>query len=100
MVLIKCLANIIPFLKLSNQHLLETNQSKKIKFRTITNYLPSEHSLIDELNSAIDNTDSDLAVSRYFEHNEISSFINKRTSSLLFFPLNISSLPYHFPPLP
>ena len=35
--------------------------------------------LIDKLSSAIDDTDHDLAASKYFEPNEISFLINKQT---------------------
>ena len=93
---IKCFANIIPFSKLSHQQLFETNQGKKIKFKVITKPLPSKNSLIDELNSAIDGTNNDLAASNYFEPKEISFVINEQTSSLSFLLLNISSLPHHF----
>ena len=93
---IKCFVNITPFSKLSNQHLFETKQGKKIKFKAITKPLSSDHSLIDELNLAIDVTNNDHVASKYFKPNEISSLINKQTSSLSFFHLNISSLPHHF----
>ena len=88
---IKCFANIIPFSKLSNQQLFETNQDKKIKFKAITKPLPSEHSLIDKLNLAIDSRNNDLAARKDFEPNETSSIINEQTSSLSSFNLNISS---------
>ena len=94
MVLIKCFANIIIFPKFLNQELFETSQGKKIK--TITKLLPCEHSLTDELNSTIDDTNNDLAASKYFEPNEISSLINKQTSILSFFHLNITFLLCHF----
>ena len=69
---------------------------KKIKSKAITKPLPSDQSLIDELNSATDDTNNDLVVSNYFEPNELSSYINKQTTTLSFFHLNISSLPHHF----
>ena len=57
--------------------------------------LPSDHSLTDELNSAIDDTINDLVASKYFEPNEIS-FLIKKPHKLTIFHLNISSLPHHF----
>lgn len=75
---IKCVANIIPFSKHSNQHLFETNQYKKIKFKTIKKPLPSEHNLIDGLNSNVDDKNNDLAASKYFEPNERSSHIKNK----------------------
>ena len=94
MVLIKCFANIIIFPKFLNQELFETSQGKKIK--TITKLLPCEQRLTDELNSTIDDTNNDLAASKYFEPNEISSLINKKTSILSFFSFkyNFSTLPF------
>ena len=66
------------------------------EFKSITKPLPSDHSLIDELNSAIDDTNNDLVAGKYFEPNEIFSLINKQISSLSVFLLSISSLTYHF----
>ena len=43
----------------------------------ITKPYPSGHSLIDKANFIIDDTNNDLAVTKCFEPNEISSLINK-----------------------
>ena len=93
---IKCFANIIPFLSFQIKSYLKLIKARKITFRAITNPAPREHSLIDELTSTIDSTDNDFASSKYSEPNEILPLINEQISSLSFFHLNISSLPYHF----
>ena len=84
MVLHNMFCKYYPLQKLSNQQLFETNQGKKkIKFKTITKRLP-DHSLIDILNSAIDDTNNALVANKYFEPNEISSVIKKHTSNFIF----------------
>ena len=69
---------------------------KAKKSKAIAKSLPSDHSVLDKLNSAIDDTNDDLIASKYFESNETSSLINKQTWSLSFFFIGISSLPHHF----
>ena len=64
---------------------LKLIEAKKIKFKAITKLLPSDHCLIDELNSALDNTINDLVASKYLEPNEISSLIKKQTQAYHFF---------------
>ena len=81
---VKCFANITLF-KLPNKVLFETNQDKK-------NHVQGNH----KSRSTVDYADNDFAASKYSEPNEIFPLINKQISSLSFFHLNISSLPYHF----
>ena len=64
---------------------LKLIEAKKIKFKAITKLLPRDHCLIDELNSALDNTINDLVASKYLEPNEISSLIKKQTQVYHFF---------------
>ena len=70
---IKCFANIIPSQSFQINSYLKLIKAKKVKFKAITKSLPIDHSLIDELNSAIDDTNNDLVASKYFGPNEISS---------------------------
>ena len=63
---------------------LKLIEAKKIKFKALK-LLPRDHCLIDELNSALDNTINDLVASKYLEPNEISSLIKKQTQAYHFF---------------
>ena len=93
---LNCSQQIIPFSNITNK-LLEINQGKNIKFKAITKKPPpSEHSLIDHLNRAMDDPDSPLNCNKYFEPNEMSNLMVDHSKSLSFFHLNISSLPFHF----
>ena len=57
---------------------------------------PSEHSLIDHLNHAMDDPGSALNCNKYFEPNEMTNLMVDHSKSLSFFHLNIPSLPFHF----
>ena len=85
---IKRYANFIPFSKLSNQQLFETNEGKKTNSRQLQNPFL--------MNTVIADRNSYLAKGKYFKPNETSSLINKQASGLSFFHLNLSLLSCHF----
>ena len=94
---LNCFQQIIPFFSIVYKELLEINQGKNIKFKAIMKKPPpSEHSLIDYLNRAMDDSDSVLNCNKYFEPNEMTNLMVDHSKSLSFFHLNISPLPFHF----
>ena len=94
---IKCLENIIPFSTISDHELFQTNKGKKIKFKVLTKKnILTNHYLIDKLNNAMDDPESEMLSSKYYEPNEMATLFKNKNKHISFFHLNISSLPFHF----
>ena len=56
----------------------------------------TNHDLIDKLNNALDDPESDMVSSKYYEQNEMMALFKNTNKHFSFFYLNISSLPFHF----
>ena len=52
--------------------------------------------LIDKLNNAMGDPESEMLSSKYYEPNEMEALFNNTSKRFSFFHLNISSLPFHF----
>ena len=93
---IKCSEEIYPFSNISNEELFETNQGKNIKFKVFTQKNSEQNiDLIDTLNKAMDDPDSEMMTARYYELDEISVLLSSTSPNTSFFHLNISSLTIH-----
>ena len=94
---IKCSEEIYPFSNISNEELFETNQGKNIKFKVFTQKNSEQNiDLIDTLNKAMDDPDSEIMAAKYYEPDEISVLLSGTSPNRSFFHLNISSLTFHF----
>ena len=94
---IKCSEEIYPFLNISNEELFETNQGKNIKFKVFTKKSSKQNiDLIDKLNKAMDDPDSETMTAKYYEPDEIPFLLSGMSPNISFFHLNISSLTFHF----
>ena len=90
---IKCFEDSIPLSNILNDDLYETNVRKKIKFKALPRKQNFQnHDLIEKLNNAMDNSDSEILSSKYVEKHELILLL-KNKSSLFFFHLNISPIP-------
>ena len=56
----------------------------------------TNHDLIDKLNNAMDDPESEILSSKYYEPNEMTTLLKNTNKHFSFFHLNISSLPFHF----
>ena len=56
----------------------------------------TNHDLIDKLNNAMDDPESEMLSSKYYEPNEMTILLKNTNKHFSFFHLNISSLPFHF----
>ena len=56
----------------------------------------TNHDLIDKLNNAMDDPESEMLSSKYYKPNEMTTLFNNTNKHFYFFYLNISSLPFHF----
>ena len=56
----------------------------------------TNHDLIDKLNNAIDDPESKMLSSKYYEPNEMTALFKNTNKHFSFFHLNISSLPFYF----
>ena len=91
---VKCFGDIIPFSIISDHELF---QIKKIKFEVLTKKnILTNHDLIDKLNNAMDDPESEMLSSKYYEPNEMATLFKNTNKYISFFHLNISSLPFHF----
>ena len=71
---IKCFEDIIPFSTMSDNELSQTNKGKKIKFQVSTKKnVFTNHDLIDKLNNAMDDPESEMLSSKYYEPNEVTA---------------------------
>ena len=93
---INCFEDIIPFSNKSDDDLYKTNVGKKNKIEgpnSKTKFQNQE--IIEELNNAMDNPQTEILSIKYFEPNELAPLL-KNKESLSFFHLNIYSFPFHF----
>ena len=74
---IKCSEEIYPFLNISNEELLETNQGKKHKAQSF-HQKDSEQNidLIHKLNKAMNDTDCKMMAAKYYETDEVSFLLS------------------------
>ena len=94
---IKCSDEMYPFLNISNEEHFETNQGKNRKFKVFTLKNSEQNiDLIDTLNKAMDEPDSEMTTAKYYEPNEIFFSLSGTSPDRSFFHLNISSLIFHF----
>ena len=94
---IKCFEDIIPFSTISDHELLQTNKGKKIKFKVLTKKnILTNHDLIDKLNNAMDDPESEMLSNKYYEPNELATLFKNTSKHISFFHLNNSSRPFHF----
>ena len=94
---IKCFEDIIPFSTISHNELSQTNEGKKIKFKVLTKKnILTNHDLIGKLNNAINDPESEMLSSKYYEPNKMTALFKNTNTHFSFFHLNISSLPLHF----
>ena len=94
---IKCSEEIYPFLNISNEELFETNEGKNIKFKVFTKKNSKQNNdLIDKLNKAIDDPDSEMMTAKYHEPDKIPFLLLGTSTNRSFSHLNISSLTFHF----
>ena len=94
---IKCFENIIPFSTISGHELSKTNKGKKMKSNVLTKKnILTNHDLIDKLNNAMDDPESEMLSSKYYEPNEMAALFDNTNKHFSFFHLNISSLPFHY----
>ena len=56
----------------------------------------TNHDLLDKLNNAMDDPESEMLSSKYYEPNERTALFKNKNKHFSFFHLNISSLPFHF----
>ena len=67
---------------------------KKIKFKVLTKKnILTNHDLIDKLNNAMDDPESEMLSSKYYEPNEMTALFKNTKKHFSFFHLNISLLP-------
>ena len=93
---IKCFENIIPFSDISNDELYETNVGMKMTFKALTRKQNFQNQdIIEKLNNAMDNPETEILSSKFFEPHELTPPL-KNKESISFFHLNISSLSFHF----
>ena len=58
---------------MSDNELSQTNKGKKIKFQVSTKKnVSTNHDLIDKLNNAMDDPESEMLSSKYYEPNEVT----------------------------
>ena len=94
---IKCFEDIILFLTILNRELSQRNKGKKMKFKVLTKKsILSNQDLIDNLNNAMDDPESKMLSSKYYEPNEMKALFKNTNKHFSFFHLNISPLPFHF----
>ena len=94
---VKCFEDIIPFSTISDHELFQTNKGKKIKFKVLTKKnILTNHDLIDKLNNAMDDPESEMLSSKYYETKEMANLFKNTNKHISFFHLSISSLPFHF----
>ena len=76
----------------------KTNKSKKNKiFKVLTKKnILTNCDLINKLNNAMDDPESEMLSSKYYEPNEMMALFKNTNKHYSFFHLNISSLPFHF----
>ena len=68
-----------------------------MKFKVLTKKsILSNQDLIDNLNSAMDDPESKMLSSKYYEPNEMKALFKNTNKHFSFFHLNISPLPFHF----
>ena len=71
---IKCFEDIIPFSTILGNELSQTNKGKKLKFQVSTKKnVFTNHDLIDKLNNAMDDLESETLSSKYCEPNEVTA---------------------------
>ena len=94
----KWFEDIIPFSTISDNKLSKTNKSKKNKiFKVLTKKnILTNCDLINKLNNAMDDPESEMLSSKYYEPNEMMALFKNTNKHYSFFHLNISSLPFHF----
>ena len=75
---------------------------KEIKEKTKSSKFPPQKNseqnidLIEKLNKAMDDPDSEMMTAKYYEPDEISFLLSGTSPNRSFFHLNISSLTFHF----
>ena len=85
------------FLTISDNKLSQANKGKKIKFKILAKKnILTDHDLIDKLNNAIDDLESEILSSKYYEPNEMTALFKNTNKHFSFIHLYISSLPFHF----
>ena len=71
---IKFFEDIIPFSTILGNEFSQTNKGKKIKFQVSTKKnVFTNHDLIDNLNNAMDDPESEMLSSKYYEPNEVTA---------------------------
>ena len=87
---------IVRFSTISNKSLYETKLGKKEKFIVLTKKVLSPNdNLRDKLNNAMDDPESNMVCSKYYEPYEVTPLSENSNKHRSFFHLNISSLPFH-----
>ena len=56
----------------------------------------TNHDLIDKLNNAMDDLESEMLSNKYYEPNEMAALFRNTNKYFSFFHLKIPSLPFHF----
>ena len=70
---------------------------EKSKFKDFTKKNSKQNiDLIDKLNKAMDDYDSEMMTAKYYEPDEIPFLLSGRSPNRSFFHLNISSLIFHY----
>ena len=91
---LKYFEDIIPFSTILDHELFQTNKGKKIKFKVLTKKnILANHDLIDKLNNAMDDPESEMLSSKYYKPNEMTTLFkntNKHFLSLKNFFTSIS----------
>ena len=94
---IKCFEDINPFSTIADHELSQTNKGIKIKLKVLTKKnILTNHGLIDKLNNATDDPESEILSSKYYEPNKMAALFNNTNKHFSSFHLKISSLPFHF----
>ena len=92
---LKCFAEFIPFLTVSNKEYFELKQGKKIKFKALAIRQPDQTTeLIHRITNVMDNPENETTGKNY-QVKELPPLISDLDNSLSFFHLNISSLPFN-----
>ena len=94
---LKCFAEIVLFLTISNEEYFALKQGKKIKFNALaTGQSDQTTELIDKINDVMDNPENETVTGKYYQVEELPPLMRDLDNSLSFFHLNISPMPFHF----
>ena len=83
---ITCFEDIIPFSTISDHELSQTNKGVKIKFKVLAKKIfLTNHDLIDKLNNAMNDPESEMLSSKYYEPNEMATLFKNTSKHFSFF---------------